>query len=95
MYIVRGGVTHSCELEPIHLVQILFPCPNFTPILNLECLYNSEMLYTPLAQRNQFVGLFMLTSKIFPNRALSNAAVIIVQIHSNRAISTKMVVFLL
>ena len=45
MYIVRGGVTHSCELKPIHLVQ-LFPCPNFTPILNLECLYNSEMLYT-------------------------------------------------
>ena len=40
MYRVRGGVTHSCELEPIHLVQILFPCPNFTPILNLECLYN-------------------------------------------------------
>ena len=46
MYRVRGGVAHSCELEPIHLVQILFPCPNFTPILNLECLYNSEVLYT-------------------------------------------------
>ena len=49
----------------------------------------------PLAQSNQFVGLFMHTSKIIPNRALCNAAMIIVQIHSNRAISIKLVVFLL
>ena len=39
---VRGGMTHSCEYNTFR--QETFPCPNCTLILNLKCLYYSELL---------------------------------------------------